>query len=210
MPTARNTSARETPRRRKKGGGVQIHSSQGICVSSGLPTYYLQTPLGAPETIDRNDAKLCGGVPKPSTLHEPSIVSAQQFWVGPGFAAAIAVPQDSFYVAARMPMCACITRHQIAQQPFFAVSAHFCVSSNFSLVWPSSPPEKVVHFFSGNEKTQTQLLVLYMGYVARAQTTGRAIRGTIRSEQDLRYTQKTIYLPIFTNNIWSYLLWSLV
>ena len=25
---------------------------------------------------------------------------------------------------------------------------------------------------------------------------------------DLRYTQKTIYSPIFTNNIWSYLLWS--
>ena len=29
------------------------------------------------------------------------------------------------------------------------------------------------------------------------------------SKQDLRYTQKPIHLPIFTNNIWSYLLlWS--
>ena len=27
-------------------------------------------------------------------------------------------------------------------------------------------------------------------------------------KQDLRYTQKPIYFSIFTNNIWSYLLWS--
>ena len=27
------------------------------------------------------------------------------------------------------------------------------------------------------------------------------------SKQDLRCTQKTIYLPVFTNDIWSYLLW---
>ena len=28
------------------------------------------------------------------------------------------------------------------------------------------------------------------------------------SKQDLRYTQRPIYLPVFTDNIWSYLLWS--
>ena len=35
-----------------------------------------------------------------------------------------------------------------------------------------------------------------------------SLRGAIRIKYDLRYTQRPTYVPIFTDNSWSYLLWS--
>ena len=62
---------------------------------------------------------------------------------------------------------------------------------------------EVHHFFS--EVPQFGSLRPLPGTAVEKNKT--AITGD-HSKQDLRYTQKPIYFPILTNNIWSYLLWS--